>query len=131
MSHASRMDYLRRIHHRYQQSSRAEKQRILDEFCQVTRYHRKYALRRLNGPVPPEEPRRRRRRSHYGPAAVAALKRIWEAADYPWSVRLKALLPDWLPWARVRGLVSAGIEEQLLQMSPGRWIGASSPIAGL
>jgi len=118
VSHASKMDYLRRIHRRYQQSSRTEKQRILDEFCQVTRYHRKYALRRLNSPVPPEEPRRRRRRPHYGPATVAALKRIWEAANYPWSVRLKALLPDWLPWARVRGLVSAGIEEQLLQMSP-------------
>src|SRR5438046_6319304 len=25
---------------------------------------------------------------------------IWEAAGYPWSLRLKALLPLWLPWAR-------------------------------
>ena len=27
---------------------------------------------------------------------------IWEAAGYPWSVRLKALLPLWLPWAEKR-----------------------------
>jgi hypothetical protein len=33
---------------------------------------------------------------------VRALKAIWEAAGYPWSARLKALLPMWLPWARKR-----------------------------
>lgn len=118
MSHTSKMDYLRRIHRRYQQSSRSDKQRILDEFCQVTRYHRKYALRLINGPAPPDEPRRRRRRAHYGAATVGALKTIWEAANYPWSVRLKALLPDWLPWAKARGMVTLAIEQQLLQMSP-------------
>jgi hypothetical protein len=117
VSHATKMDYLRRIYRRYRQSSRSDKQRILDEFCQVTRYHRKYALRLLNGPAPEEKLQPRRRRVHYGAATVAALKTIWEAANYPWSVRLKALLPDWLPWAKARGIVSLAVEQQLLQMS--------------
>src|SRR5437773_4986747 len=112
------MDYLRRIYRRYRQSSRSDKERILDEFCQVTRYYRKYALRLLNGPEPSDVARPRRRRAHYGPATVAALKVIWEAANYPWSVRLKALLPDWLPWAKARGMVNSAIEQQLLAMSP-------------
>jgi hypothetical protein len=29
--------------------------------------------------------------------AISVLAAIWEAADSPWSVRLKALLPLWLP----------------------------------
>jgi hypothetical protein len=43
---------------------------------------------------------------------------IWEAAGYPWSLRLKALLPLWLPWAR-RGLrLRPAVERQLLAISP-------------
>src|SRR5207249_873001 len=64
----------------------------------------KYAVRLLNGPAPaatrPARPRHRR--STYGPAVIDALTAIWTAAGYPWSVRLKALLPLWLPWARRR-----------------------------
>lgn len=117
MSHASKMDYLRRIHRRYEEASRAGKKRILDEFCQVTRYHRKYALRLLNSPLPAAIPRRRRRRPTYSAQSVAVLKSIWEAANYPWSVRLKALLPTWLPWARSRLRVPPSLEQQLLRMS--------------
>ena len=34
----------------YRQASRREKQRLLDECCRVTGYHRKYVVRRLNSP---------------------------------------------------------------------------------
>ena len=46
--------------------------------------------------------RRYDRARTYSPAVIAALRTIWEGAGYPWSVRLKALLPLWLPWARRR-----------------------------
>jgi hypothetical protein len=42
----------------------------------------------------------------------------WEAAGYPWSVRLKALLPLWLPWVRRRFGLAAQLEAQLLALSP-------------
>jgi hypothetical protein len=46
------------------------------------------------------------------------LVKVWEAAGYPWSVRLKALLPLWLPALRQRLAFSAETERQLLAISP-------------
>src|ERR1700737_1824329 len=51
MSRTSRRDYLQRIYPRYQKARRAEKQRILDEFCANCSYHRKHAIRLLNHPL--------------------------------------------------------------------------------
>jgi hypothetical protein len=115
----AKWEYLRAIYGRYREGTREEKGRILDEFCRVTGYHRKDALRRLNGPPPGAAPPRRRRRSpSYAPAVIQALRTIWEAAGYPWSVRLKALLPVWLPWARRRFGLSASVCQQLRRISP-------------
>ena len=120
MSETSRRDYLRRIYPRYQQASWLEKQRILDEFCANCGYNRKYAIRLLNGPPPGAKPPRRQRRRGltYGSRAISILKAVWEAADYPWSVRLKALLPEWMPWIRRRFRLPPKLEQQLLQISP-------------
>lgn len=56
MSRQGKWEYLKAIHARYRHAARAEKGRILAEFCQVTGYHRKSALRLLNDPVVPENP---------------------------------------------------------------------------
>lgn len=110
---------LRKYQQRYRAASRQERSVILDEFCEVTGYHRKYAtalLGRLSDE--PGDRLRRRRGPAYSPEAVRVLERIWKAADYPWSVRLKALLPLWLPWARkhMRGCTPQ-VESQLVRMS--------------
>ncbi len=119
MSRRGRWEYLTAIYPRYQHATRLEKQRILDEFCRVTGYHRKSALRLLNGPAPERRPRApRRRRPRYGPRVIQVLATIWRAAGYPWSVRLKALLPRWLPWARPRFRLTPALETQLLRLSP-------------
>ncbi len=47
------------------------------------------------------------------------LAAIWEAAGYPWSRRLKALLPLWLPWAERRFAIPPMVERQLLTISHG------------
>src|SRR5262249_57992264 len=118
MSAPARWEYLRAIHARYRQARRQDRGPILDEFCTNTGYHRKYALRLLNGPPPGvARPRRRRRPVRYSPAVIQALTDIWEAAGYPWSVRLKALLPLWLPWARRRLGLSATVCQQLRAIS--------------
>ena len=54
----------------------------------------------------------------YSMASIRVLERTWRAAGYPWSVRVKAMVPQWLPWARlhVRGVTPA-VEAQLLRMS--------------
>jgi hypothetical protein len=119
MSRASRKDYLQRIHPRYQEADRLEKRRILDEFCANCSYHRKHAIRLLNRPRQAGKavPRRRARGRTYGSQTISVLKAIWEAADYPWSVRLKALLPEWMPWIRRRFRLTPEIERQLLRIS--------------
>ena len=120
MSGKTRWDYLKAIYVRYQKVSKPFRARILDEFCQVCDYNRKYAIRLLNGPAPqkPKTIMRKGRRPTYGAKVISALTAIWEAAGYPCSVRLKALLPLWLPWAIKRMALTAQVQKQLLMISP-------------
>src|SRR5262245_47557508 len=119
MSLRAKEEYLRAVHGRYRLATRAAKGPILDEFCAATGYHRKSALRLLHGPPPgPTRRQRRRRTATYGTPVIQALTAIWEAAGYPWSIRLKALLPLWLPWARRRLRLSPTVCRQLRAISP-------------
>ncbi len=105
---------------RYQKANRMGRSKLLDEFCATTGYHRKYAIALLRRPLEDKACAVRRRRGvTYSAAGIRVLEKVWEAAGYPWSVRLKALLPQWLPWARLhmRG-VTPQIEAELLKMSP-------------
>jgi transposase InsO family protein len=119
LGNKGRWEYLRAIYERYRKAGRKAKKVILSEFCANTGYHRKYAIRLLNGPRPEKRRRRRERRRglSYTPETLAVLTAVWEAAGYPWSVRLKALLPLWLPWIRKRYRVRPEIEKQLLKIS--------------
>jgi hypothetical protein len=120
MSGKTRWDYLKAIYLRYKKVSKSLRGRILDEFCQVCNYNRKYAIRLLNGPAPqkPKTVVRKGRPWTYGAKVISALTAIWEAAGYPCSVRLKALLPLWLPWAIKRMALTAQVQKQLLMISP-------------
>jgi hypothetical protein len=114
----SRWEYLCRMWPLYREAGREQRGRLLDEVCRVTGYHRKYAVRLLNGaPLEDRPPRRRLRGPSYGKAVDQALRVLWEAANYPWSVRLKALLPLWLPWLKKRLSISERLESQLLRIS--------------
>ena len=122
MSNKARWEYFRAIYGRYQQGHRKARQAILNEFCLNTGYHRKYAIRLLNGASP--GPRasasgvRRKRVLSYGPQTLGVLTAVWEAAGYPWSVRLKAILPTWMPWIRQRFGLGLETERELLAISP-------------
>src|SRR2546427_12912167 len=92
---------------------------MLNEFCLNTGYHRKYAIRLLNGPPPGKQPERRPRgrRPRYGRQAVSILAGLGGAAGYPWSGWLKALLRNWMPWFRPRYLIRSQKEQQVLPIS--------------
>lgn len=119
MSGQSKWEYFRAIYDRYQQAPRALKATMLDEFCRVCGYHRKYAIRKLAGPPPkPRRPRRPRRKPRaYSATAIRILQAVWETAGYPWSVRLKAVVADWMPWIKTRFAGSADLERQLRTIS--------------
>ncbi len=101
MSNASKRDYSHSIKDRYLHSSKTEKKKILDEFCFVCSYNRKYAIRLLNQKYPPKnfwEMRKRGPKKKYDhPDILKALTKIWVTTNLPCSKRLKAIILLWLP----------------------------------
>jgi hypothetical protein len=104
---AERRVLVRGVSGRYRRSSKKEKGRILDEFVQMTGYHRTYAAWLLNqqgrkvwvnrklavvGEVGIRS--RRRRRRVYGEDVKRVLIRLWKLLDYLCGKRLVAALPE-------------------------------------
>lgn len=125
MENNFKMQYFRSIYERYRRASKRLKAKILDEFCKVCGYNRKYAIGKLNGLPIEERPylqqnarKRRQQPALYSDQAINILARVWEAANYPCSTRLAALLPIWLPWTEKHFQISGQIKEQLLNISP-------------
>jgi len=109
---------LRTFRRRYRGADRKARSKLLDEFCAVTGYHRKYAIGLLNRPEDDIKEERERRGATYSAAAMRVVETIWRAAGYPWSERLKAMLPLWLPWARRRvGRIAPEVEREVLAIS--------------
>jgi hypothetical protein len=99
-------------------ADRETKSQLLDEAVAMTGRHRKSLIRAWRlGSRPAQAVRRACRPTRYGPAVVRALVVIWTAAGYPWSLRLKALLPTWVPWARRRLSLASVTEANLRQIS--------------
>jgi hypothetical protein len=102
MSKKSKNEYLQTIRLRYLKSSKDEKKIILDEFCTVCEYNRKYAIRLLSKTGEVIDVRQKKRT---GPKAVydkefviEFIKAVWIATNLICSKRLKAAIPIWLPW---------------------------------
>jgi hypothetical protein len=115
MSLQSKREYLLQIRSRYRRAGRVHKSKILDEYCQVCGYDRKYAIKRLA--ADPQRPRRKPgRKALYDPARLLpVLKRVWLASDQMCSKRLRAALPQWLPHLSPLDVES---KAQLLSLSP-------------
>lgn len=117
MSGKSKREYLEKIRWRYQHSGKRRKSLILDEFCQVCGYERKYAIKLLGRDKPwgRKRPGPKRR---YGADVVEALKVIWLAADRMCSKRLKAVLGLWLRYyEKNHGALQPKLRQKLLDLS--------------
>jgi Integrase core domain len=94
----ARRELVQALRSRYRASLRTEKTRILQEFASISGYHRKSAIRILNGSCELYEPSLARHRPRlYDEAVRQALIVLWEASDRVCGKRLKALLPVLLP----------------------------------
>jgi len=99
MGKNERQAYLKAIRTRYRRARKKVKVTILDEFCSVCGYNRKYAIRLLN------QRAKARKKHRTGPKPIyastellTALKHIWFASDQMCSKKLKAAIPQWLPF---------------------------------
>lgn len=117
MWHGSRTEYLIAIGQRYRQASRHDKAGILDEFCAVCRYNRKYAIRLLGQRRRPAKRKRGPKPIYDGPV-IAHLKVLWMATDQMCSKKLVAAIPLWMPFyeAECEGLDSE-VRTKLLSLS--------------
>ena len=121
MEHAAKEEIRQLMQPRYRRAKKAIKQKILDEFCTLCGYHRKYAIALLKKPVRiKKQPKRKPgRKPHYHDEAfLKALQRIWYEVDMVCSMRLKAAIPLWLPfYSQHYETLTAEVEEKLLRIS--------------
>lgn len=120
ISKESRLELTNAIRQRYAQAPRKDKTKIIDEFVELTGYHRKHAIRVLgqnyDKPAAGERPVGRR---VYDEAAREALVVLWEASDRICGKRLKAVLPLFIETMEKHGHLDLdpGVRGRLLQMS--------------
>src|SRR5947209_18374569 len=101
LSLATRKELIEAVRKRYQEAALATKTDILDEFVELTGYHRKHAVRLL-GASAGQKREKKLRSEHriYNHAVREALILLWEPADRICGKRLKALVPTSLrPWS--------------------------------
>ena len=99
MSPKSKREYFKSIALRYQKASKKDKSRILEEFCQVCHYHRKYAITKLNAyktlhRKPPDKQKPGPKPVYDHPLLLEALKTVWIGTNLICSKRLKAAIPN-------------------------------------
>lgn len=116
-----KMAYFQDIYDRYHRVSKPSKAVILDEFCNNCGYHRKYAIRKLNGPPPGQRPRAVGSQHHstkYETEVIDIISKVWESAGYPCSDRLKSILPLWMPWIEKYFPLNHELKGKILEISP-------------
>jgi len=123
MSVTTRKELLRHIQARYQNSNSRDKSKILDEFCTLTTYGRKYAIHLLsledNGPRY-NRTEKRLKSKKYNEAILQALLTLWNAANQICSKRLVPFIPDLLCTLERFGHISLpeDVRNRLLSISP-------------
>jgi hypothetical protein len=118
MSHDAKTEYFNEIYYRYHHSGKSDKNIILNEFCSICSYNRKYAIRLLNKPPKKTKVYRKlgRHKVYHSPAIIHFLIILWKATNLICSQRLKAVIPLWLPF--YYGNLSDNEKELLLSISP-------------
>jgi len=116
---ATRRELIEAIAARYQCGTRIEKQKILDEFIEVTKFHRKHAIRALRKVEAKVEITQASRARLYDEAAVTALTTLWEASDRICGKRLKEAIPTLVDaMERYKHLqLDSEVRQRLLRMS--------------
>jgi hypothetical protein len=117
----SKYEYLKEIRMRYKYATKVQKKTILDEFCAICNYNRKYAIRLLNTKdttqMSKKLSKRGRKKVYDDPMILQVIKDIWVAANLPCAKRLKTMLPNWLPHYD-NYILSKDVKDKLLRISP-------------
>ena len=102
ISKMAKQELVATIRDRYQQASKKDKGRILDEFTAITGHHRKHGIRLLSGTSSTDGKQVVGRRI-YDEAVREAVIVVWEASDRICGKRLKVALPNLVDSMERRG----------------------------
>jgi Integrase core domain. len=154
LSMESKREYLGKMRWRYAHAQgRRYKSRLIEELIAVCGYSRTHAIKLLNRRRAPRVLKRSGPKPIYQEEERAVLKRIWFASDQLCGKRLKAALPEWLPYYEKEygalapklkeklGAISAATIDRLLKpvrararsnrrggTKPGRWLKNQIPL---
>ncbi len=119
MTRGSILEYVKAVRDRYLRAKKKDKGKILDEFIQVTKYHRKAAIRLLHKDNAGNHGKKRGRKKHYGKEVAESLRKVWEASDRLCSKRLKPFIAEMIKVLRHHGelTMNAAIGADLCRMS--------------
>ncbi|MBV6479592.1 MAG: ISNCY family transposase ISKol11 [Ignavibacteria bacterium] len=123
MSKKSKNEYLIEIRKRYLKENKEEKQKILDEFCRICKYNRKYAIRLINKKSLSIKVKKRLKpgpKAKYNTSGIVQfLKDLWMSTNLICSPRLKAIIPYWITCYKSEKNILTKKEETLLrEISP-------------
>jgi len=123
MSNKAKQEYLKEIKHRYKKADKAEKNRILTEFCKTCGYNRKYAICLLNQKEKKKitvKKRPGRKPNYNNPVIIHFLKVMLKSTNRICSKRLKEIIPLWMPFYESSYCIKIPepIRQKLLCISP-------------
>jgi hypothetical protein len=135
MSKKSKDEYLIEVRKRYPKVNKEEKQKILNEFCSVCEYNRKYAIRLINEKSLISKNKKRHKpgpKPKYNTLGIIQfLKDLWISTNLICSARLKAIIPYWLGWYKKgKNILTKKDETLLREISPATIDRLLSPFRG-
>jgi hypothetical protein len=115
MSLKFKTQYLTQVRRRYFNSSKKKKTIILDELCEVTGFHRKYAIKILSIGHH-KGPKASGRTKVYSDMTIFHLKKLWHLMGRMCSKKMVSAFPIWLKYYEASGFGPI-TEKELLSMS--------------
>ncbi len=121
MSMKSRLELLESIIKLYKKAkSKKQKSALLDHFCAICGYNRKYAIHRINNYSKRRKRKKPGRPSKYNnPNVIKVIQNIWITANLPCSKLLKPIISSFLPFYESHfDKIDPFIYSLLIQISP-------------
>ena len=121
MSIATKNEVMNKLRRRYQTAGREHKSKLIAEAVALFEYHPKAAIRALNAQprMGMAAVRTGRPREYDSRELLPVLRAIWGAGSYPCSLRLSAMLPEWLAdYEADQSGVPGHVKERLIEASP-------------
>jgi hypothetical protein len=121
MSKMSKREYLIQLKKKYWKAKKKVKSQLLTDFCDFTRYDRKYALHLLNNPLPAKWKRYKTRSRIYDQEVINPLLVLWRAANEICGERFHPFIPILLPKLIEQKEIEVlpEVKEKLLKISLG------------